>query len=331
MSSRFKPHRRAWLVMIAAVAFGAAAAQVTAQEDGPDPGFIPGAEYGLHLHEDPDASGYAVFPAEYKDGKPVQILDPAGFHLILTDAETPGEENYQAAGELLEPPLGRYRFWLEGEWEISPYTQLVSFGKRRAPGSKSLRTMPVVPAGRVTVDREQFSRPGLQLRVLHADDPGSLVHHELSRRSSVNALGGGILMPQGLNVAALWDPRERSYIALSRPFHLRARDTVEAPVGTPPANASHLVVYVDRPRQDKASDLADVELSVRANGDQHLSAHQVRTPWGIYAFWYDLPTGKVVLTAAGGRLYLDPTSLELSGGRIHRFQDTLSRRPFLDD
>jgi len=250
----------------------------------------------------------------------------------MTDAENPGQEVVVAAGELFDPPLGRFRVWLQGEsegaWWMTPFTDLVSFGTRRPPGAKAIQLLPVVPAGRVTVARG--ADPDLELRLLFAGgDPVSRqARHELSRRRKVAELAAGLLMPQGRVVAALWDGGRGRYVALSRPFEVKAGEVLSAPLETPSARRSHLVVYVDRPPGAPELSIPGFEITVTQPDGPHAADVAVETPWGLYAFWYDLAPGAWTVEGANDRLYLEPARLRLEGGEITRFQDTLA--PLLD-
>lgn len=312
--------------MAACLAIGGGVSAV-AQE--PDFGFIPGFEHALKLREDPMASGMAYFPARFTDGRPTRILDPAGFDLIMTDAEVPGEEIRFPAGKLFEPPRGRYRLWIEGDWEITPFTQLTSFGRKRPPGSKSFQALPVVPAGRVTLSGG-WEDPHLQLRVLYAEDRRAEgLRWELSRHAQLGVLDDGIIMPHGRNLAAVWDPARVRYVGLSRPFELPAGKVVAAPVQQPPNDLSFLLVFLERPPVGYDPPDLTVRLTI---GERELPPDaEVPNAWGVYGFWYDLAPGDATLNAGSDRLYLDPMPIHLERGRITRVQAHLKQRPFQDD
>jgi hypothetical protein len=275
-------------------------------------------------------SGIAVFPAEYAGVQPARILDPAGYHLHMTNADHPGEELVYPAGTLIDPPEGRFRTWLQGEWSITPFSDLSSFASARRPGSKSIRTSPVIPAGRVTVTADRKVAPDLQLRLLYlgGDPVAGLLRHELSRRAAVADLGEGLLMPEGPVLAGLWDQRSESYVALSPPFAVRARQTVEAPLAPPPRDSAHLIVYLERARGTRTESIGDLVLIARQQSGEYRPQVAVPTAWGVYAVWYDLDPGPVGLKAANDQMWLDAEPFELKRGQITRFQRQLSRGLF---
>lgn len=289
---------------------------------------LPGMEHTLEVRLNPEATGYAVFPAIFSDGEPREILDPNAFQLHMTDAEKPGEEIIKPAGQLFDPPVGRYRLWLQGEWSMTPYTQLVSFGTRRSPGSPIIRSMPVFPAGLVTVP-DGMKKPGLQLRLLSAGNEGAdLLRHELSRRIEIGELDSGLLMPAGTVIAATWSPKLDRYVALSPPFEVRGEETTVAPLATPASDESGLVVYVERPDDVPGTYLRNLALRLTQGSRSHRPEATVTTPWGTYAVWRGLEPGEGVLAGGNSRLYLDGRRLTLEGGEIVRFHGDLGKRLF---
>lgn len=294
---------------------------------------LPGAGHAASLLADERATGVAVFPARFSDARPAEILDPEGFRVHLTDADDPGEERTFKAGALFDPPLGRFRVWLQGEWSMSPFSELMVFGSARPSGMKSLRAMPVLPAGRVTVDDTEVDQPDLQLRLLFVgEDPvAGRVRHEVSRRRSVGELGEGLLMPAGPVIAALWDPSEERYLALSRPFDLPAGRTLPVTLTRPADGRGSLVLYVRQPARTRAAALAEVGFALEHGGESLMPDLRFQTAWGVYVVWYDLPVGAATLRGGGRELFMEPVSLEISSGEIPRVQGELSVRPFQEE
>jgi len=71
--------------------------------------------------------GAAFFPARFAQGSVVEILDPQGLEVHLIDVDGSGEEWVRPAGTAVVPPRGRWRLWLEGEWRMTPYTDVAVF------------------------------------------------------------------------------------------------------------------------------------------------------------------------------------------------------------
>lgn len=298
------------------------------------PTFVPGEHYISELRADDAASGFAAFPARYSGASPVEVLNPSGFQVHLTNADQPDADLVFPAGRLFDPPSGRHRIWIEGDWSITPFGRLVVFGtKRRPPGSTTVQTLPIVPAGRVSMAGATAIEADLQLRLLFAgvDPVAGLLRHELSRRVLVAKVGDGVLMPEGPVLAALWDQSENRYVSLSRPFTVRAERTISAPLRSPAPTRCDLVAYVDRPKATAPLAIRGLGLELTRGGKIHRPDVTVETAWGIYGFWYGLTPGTAVIGGGNQRLYLEPETLELVGGEIARFLGTASKRPFLDD
>lgn len=299
------------------------------QAEGQGSPFVAGNEYIEKLQSDNTKRGVAAFPAEFQGGRLIGILDPQGFHLHLTDANTPGEELVFSAGEVFVPPPGRFRIWIEAEGRMTPFTQLVGFG----PRPDRLRTLPLpaVPAGRVSVDADVHRSPDLELRLLYMGTdsrPPWPLRHELTRRRSLSKLGTGLQMPEGLVLAALWDHRSERYIALSRPFTVQPGREVSAPLPGPDPGKADVLVYVDRPEGTRSAALPGFELTVSRHGEERQADVTVTTAWGVYGIWYGLEPGPVTLGGANDHLYLEGTLLKLQDGLVTRFDGTLSKLLF---
>lgn len=293
---------------------------------------VAGWEHTLGLQADDGRSGIAVFPGELSGNEVTRIHDPAGFEVRLTNADQPGTELSFTAGTLFDPPRGRYRYWVEGAWSMTPFTQLASFGADRPPGAKSMRVLPIVPAGRVALPERPRADPAHQLRLLYVDrEPAAGLRHELSRRRGVAEVGSGILMPAGRVLAALWDPHEERYSALSRPFTVEAKTTVAAPLRGPAEGEADLVVYVDRAEGVPASALPGLVLTATQGREQRRADVSLLTPWGTYGVWYGLKPGTVALGGGNDRLYVPPAAVYLTSGRISRYQGKVLRKILLPD
>lgn len=260
----------------------------------------------------------AVLPAQY-DQDNIEPLYPWGFHAYLTPEEDPDRELVYPCGSWFQPPHGRYRLRVEGEWSISPYSLTLIYSGRPFRGRGISAAMPVVAAGRVVLPQREEPASHLVLRLLHA---GSYLERgfprwELTRRKAVREIGDGLLMPVGSTLGALWDTQSQRYVALSRPFEVQARKTVEVPLHRPVGQA-HLVVELQRDTVARTAAENEVDLVLRRGGEELAPAVEVATANRIYAVWYGLNHGVFVLQARSQDSYLDPKRFELRPGSIER-------------
>lgn len=277
--------------------------------------------------------GWVFFPAEYAGNTLIEILDPQGYRIHLTNADEPDEDRVVAPGEPFVPSAGRWRLWLEGEWSISPSSDLVALGPRREASRLGPHWMRVVPGGRVALPAGAAAEPGLELRLLHGGPVPDRERHqvyELSRRESVGEVGEGVLMPAGSVLAGLWDRREERYVALSPPFTVTPGAIVPAPLGRPATQASWLLAFAALPHPIARETLLDLAPAVVQHGERHAPDATITTAWGVYGVWYGLAPGPAVLGDGNSEVYLPATALELPAGGIVRLDADLRQRPLLD-
>lgn len=265
----------------------------------------------------------AYTPAELVGDK-LSPLSPWGFQAHLTGHDDPSVDLVFPCGVWFQPPVGRYRVWLEGEWQISPHSSVTSYSGQPFRGRGLFAALPVVEAGRVTLPPDLRKDPHLVLRLLHAGShlEGNFPRWELSRRKPVREVGDGLLMPVGPAIAALWDERSQSYTAISRPFEVEARKTVTVSFELP-VDAAHLVVQVQR--QALAKVAADTRIDVRLKrADGELPPDlEVALADRVYAVWYGVPPGAAELVADAKHGALESRKLVLAAGRIERLLGVL--------
>lgn len=312
-----------WCPLLAVAAAGLIAASPVSGQDRRSESTPEGWERYVVPVLEGGGAGLAYFPAGEGQG---EVLDPRGFNVHMTNADDPGEELVHPAGEPFVPPGGRWRYWLQGEWSMTPYSHLAGHPSSPQWAGVGPVLIGLVPAGRVTVLDDSFPS-GLELRLLAAgNDPQTF---EMSRRRLLAEVGDGVLMPAGPVLAAAWDRREERYVALGR-VDVLAERTVAAPLAAPRADRAALVVYVMHPPEAPWDEHIGVELIVSRGGEVRRADASVTTHWGIHAVWYDLPAGPAVLAGGNARQYLEPRPLELVAGEIDDFEGVLSRRPLLE-
>ncbi len=256
------------------------------------------------------------------------VLATWGFLAHLTGYDEPDVDFVFPCGIWSQPPRGRYRLWVEGEWKISPFTHVIRYSPQPFHGQGFVASAEVGEAGRVTLPPEIAKRPDLVLRLLHADsylDEG-YPRWELSRRKKVQEVGEGLLMPVGLTLAALWDGQSQSYSALSRPFEVKAHQTVVASFEQS-SGVSHLIVQIQRP--NLASTAADVNMQVvlRRKGLDLPPDLLVSLTDRAYGVWYGLAPGPGELRAETRDAVLEPKQLSLPVGGISYQLEKMTPRP----
>jgi hypothetical protein len=174
---------------------------------------------------------------------------------------------------------------------MTPFSGLIVWGAPVAKGGM-VTVRPVEAAGRVRLPPDTELAPHLDLHLLHAGSylEAGFPRWEISPRKAAAEVGEGMLMPAGRTVGALWDRKSRKYVALSRPFEVRGRQTVEIPLERP-KGVAHLVVEVERHFiADRAADL-DVGLVVKQEGGERAPDLAVFTTDRVHAYWYGLAPG----------------------------------------
>lgn len=270
----------------------------------------------------------AVAPAKLENGK-LEALSPWGFQAHLTGHDDPTIDLAFPCGVWFQPPNGRYRTWIEGEWQISPFSLVMNYAGQPFRGDGKITGIPVGEAGRVVLPAAVVEGPRLSLRLLHAGSylEGKFLRWELSRRKPTDEVGKGLLMPVGPAIAALWDERAQRYTALSRPFEVELRKNVTVSF-EPVAGVSHVVAQLQR--QSLARTAEDTSMEVRlVRGQEEVPPDlQVAMADRVYAVWYGLAPGPAEVRARSGQSSLDPQKLTLSAGRIERLMGIL--KPPLD-
>lgn len=282
-----------------------------------------------YMPEESDGeNSMVVLPTHYGDQTtPSQILNPAGLEAHFTPYDDPDVELAYPAGAWIQPPPGRYRHWLQGDWQMTPFAGLLIFSGHSGGSMKVFS--PLGDAGRVTL-RENDRNPDRELHLLHAGSyhEAGFLRWEISPRRAVEEIGDGVLLPVGRAIGALWDQSEKRYVALSRPFEVYRRKTVEIPLERP-SGAVHLVAELLRhPMPESAEDLT-AELVVKRDGRELPPDLKVLTADKIFAAWYGLRPGEAELRARSRQTFFDQ-KLDLVPGNVEWVKGQLEPRPALD-
>lgn len=254
-----------------------------------------------------------------------QALQPAEVTVKLSPMGEAGLELSYSAGSWFVPPPGRkYRVWLETDAAISPFAALIAWNGGPFRSRGAFLQLPLAPAGYVVVPPELDVGANQSLRLLYLGDylDAGYLRWEITRQVPVFKGGQGVMMPAGPTVAAIWDSIAGQYTSISRPFRVKPKEKVEAPLEILPADRSSLVLLLENHRLSRAEDPLKIVLSGSTESTPDLT---VRTAQTIYAFWYDLKPGIARLDVSAGARTLDPVTIQLHPGRIGRVSVDVGR------
>jgi len=268
----------------------------------------------------------AVMPVRYgKGSNQPEVLDPSGLEARLTPQDESDVELVHPCGAWFQVAPGQYRFWIQGGWRMSPFSMVLVQTASTGPGMTSV--VPIGDAGRVVLPAKAQINPNLVLQLLSLGSyrEGNFLRWEISPRKAVGELGDGLLLPVGKAIGGLWDRKARRYVALSRPFEVRARETVEVPLDRP-AGMADLVFEARRhaPVSTVADD--DVVVSLQRDGGALPPDLKVSTADRIYAVWYGLAPGQAEVRIKSQTAALAPQPVNLSAGGIERLTVQLKPR-----
>ncbi|MCP3957112.1 MAG: carboxypeptidase regulatory-like domain-containing protein [bacterium] len=272
-----------------------------------------------------------VYAVAYADGRLDHFHDPRGFEVHFVPLDALHTELVFPSGQWFRPPAQRrYRAWVEGNWQMSPYGNRLSYRGGPFEGRGMVGAFPIVPAGRVALPAE-YTDPGLVLRLFRATAhrEGDLAREELVRELATTELGEGLLMPVGPVIAGLWHRSTGRLRGLSRPFDAIARDTVEVSPRRPKEHA-HLLVRLARPTGARMVEDYDVALTLSHAGVRRPPDVVAPAARSVLAAWYDLPPGPSTLRAGSDALALPPMALDLGAGTVEYVSADLAARPALD-
>ncbi|MEM1207130.1 MAG: carboxypeptidase-like regulatory domain-containing protein [Acidobacteriota bacterium] len=273
----------------------------------------------------------ALYPTLYEGTRAVEILDAEGCEVHMVPLDKPDRELVKPCSTWFVPQPGVYRYWLEREWEITPYSGRVSYSASAFDGHGMSSGLPLGPAGRVVLPEDLDAR-GDQMRLLHAGPHthADLLRQELTRRIARDAVGEGVRMPAGPTIAALWDRQAGRYVQLSRPFDLGHRETMPAPLAPPPPDRAHLVVQILRETSAPRPEDASVGVHLVRGGELLEPDMALFLLRRVYALWYDVGPGPARLEAGDRKTVIEPVTLELTAGTIEHTLVELLPRPAID-
>lgn len=179
--------------------------------------------------------------------------------------------------------------------------------------------IPVVSGGLVVLPATDGISPEAELRLLAVAraKPLRFLQYEMSRRSPIREARNGILMPEGRAVAAIWDPRSRSYLALSRPFDVTAQ-TMVSPTLRRPTTRCDIVVQIQRSRPQREIEAGPVSLTLYHGGKSSPPDVVAPATDRLYTIWYDVEPGDATLFYSIPEFPAAKQLLKLAAGEIAR-------------
>ncbi len=264
------------------------------------------------------------------DSRGDKLIDPLGFEVHLVPESDLGQELTYPCGTWLQPPAGKYRFWLEGNGWVSPSSSIMTWLGGTFQGKGGVVINRVLPGGLVGLAEGCAGGSQVVLRILHLDShrKGPVLHREMSRRVPAGLAKQGVLMPEGPVVAALFDNEAGEYLALARPVAVARERSSELSCAPPPVPQSALLVVLERP----ALVAADPEDDLVVEGFQGSIRPDVLVPTAerVYGIWYELPEKHVTLTTRSVRSFLEPQDIVLRPGKVESYRGNLRPLPKLD-
>ncbi len=257
--------------------------------------------------------------------------EPTRYTVHLAAADDLDRELVFPAAKWFQPPVGRYRAWLEGEGRISPESVVLNYSGSPFKGRGLVGGMQLVAAGTVRLADEVAVDQARVLRLLHLDSDRRRAHpqREISRRVLPAGQRAGALMPAGQIVAGLFDTRRQEYVGLTRPVAV-APGKVTAVRPRAPEQSTYLVALLERPFVIDNFEKDDVRPTLRfPDGTARDPDALVPTADRVYAIWYDLPAGRASLGVASAHVDLQPVDVVLRRRAVERLTVALRKLPAL--
>ncbi len=259
-----------------------------------------------------------------------EVIDPEGFSVSMVPATDLDTVLSWPAGEWFLPPNGKYKFWIEGNGQITPYSSVLNYQRVPFEGQGTAAVMPVEPAGTVALAADVPITTSSVLRLIHLDSHNRAPFplRELSRSVRGAAMQQGALMPEGLVVAALVDSDSGDYLALSRPAEVRRDAVTTVHPQAPRSPNTDLLVRLERPVLLTEHEQYDVELTI--SGEQGPSREPdvlIPTTDRLYAIWYAASDSPVTLEVRSPSVFLPVETLVLRSGKVESFRGSMRALP----
>jgi Carboxypeptidase regulatory-like domain len=258
------------------------------------------------------------------------LLDPHGMTVHFVPVAEPDQEFVFPCGEWFSPPAGEYRFWLEGNGQISPAQGVMGYAAAPFRGRGSVAMSEVVRAGTVALDQAVRLESDQDLRLLYVgvQNRSGAPQPEMSRRVLARN-ESGVLMPAGPLLAGLYDEKANEYRWLTRPLGVPAGG--EVLVG-PPKKRSGTDVFaiLDRPKPAVSFQEYDARaVLIGADGKALQADLLMPTAERLFAVWYGVEERVATLEIRSPSVFLPHREIALRPGKVETYRGKLRPLPQL--
>lgn len=249
------------------------------------------------------------------------VIDPAGFVVMLVRRDDPGKILRVPAGKWTLPPPGSYRIFLEGKQFVSAYPSNLEWAHEKFPGRGIALSKLCVPAGFVRLEGA-CATGACRAWVLHEtsniQSPEPFFSPEMLREPPLStAQQRGIAMPSGRVIAAIYDVERKTFSGVSAPMQLVRGQTSSARAAAPRAGRAALILHLSRPQRLKTRPEDDLGVAlVGPNGAVTKAAFITRTHDRVLAVWPDVAAETVRLEVTSAKVQLPQKELQLRSGAV---------------
>jgi hypothetical protein len=278
--------------------------------------------------QSPGELAIEIWPAFERFSSQIAALPDCTAHLVPA-SDLDAELTYPC-GELFAPPPGRYLHWVEGLNRISPDLLILNYAGGPAQGRSMSIVRGTVPAGQVRLQSVPDS-PGRMLRFLHLDShiAGDRLFFEFFRRLPAARAAEGARLPVGRAVAFLFDNDKQEYVALGRPFEVKAGEETRIAAPAPPASTAVLAIF-ERADSVENRDDDDLAPALVVGGRRLEPDLRFGDLARVYAVWYEVAGTNARLELASRRWRIEEKVFSLRRGKVETLRPEIKSKPKLE-
>lgn len=258
-----------------------------------------------------------------------ELLEPSHCAAHMIPYDHPDDELTFDCGVWFQPPVGKYRYWLEkDERLISRYPTIVYYAGAPFEGSSLRVLLPLGAAGQVALRTPRPSDQSLRFLHIPASSDRPAAHRSMDRRVRADAVIP-VLMPEGEVIGGTFDRHSGDAIAITRPVHVTAGHlTYFDP--KPPAAGSDILAILERPAIRSPDPAANARVVMRVDDVERSPDVLSDTANRVVAVWYGVTGRNAEVVAQTNKEFLSPESFRLVPGRVTTIRHKLSPLPSAD-